>query len=408
MGLQLLQQAPDAGEAAVRGFEALYGTRPTTLVRAPGRINLIGEHIDYCGLPVLPMSVQRAVWVASSPAEGKVARIASRTPGLESVHFEVGPDVPPAATGDWGNYARAAVVTMSREYGASTPFDGYVASDLPIAAGLSSSSALVVAVSISCLAAEGREIPERVRLAERLARGERYVGTAGGGMDQATVLLGVAGHALELSFDPLHARPVPVPGNWRVIVAYSGQRAEKSGEAQGAYNRLTRAAAAAADHLSARRGAGARGLAAYGALVGSASADALLAEAETALDGAPLRVFRHVVTESDRVQRTLAALEAGDLPAAGAALDGSHLSLADNLGVSTPALDELVERMREAGAVGARLTGAGMGGCAIGLCTADASDSVLEAARRFETRSGGPPVAFVAEPSDGARVVAVR
>lgn len=396
------------GRLALVGFEEAFGASATGIVRAPGRLNLIGEHIDYCGLSVLPMALQRAVWLAFSPSSDRTVRIATDVEGLEPRAFEASASIPPGPPGDWGNYVRAAVEVLApAEPAGLRGFDAFVTSDLPVAAGLSSSSALVVATALACVASSGRDEPDPLELAALLADGERYVGTAGGGMDQAACLLGLEGHALKIDFAPLRAEPVAMPPGWRVVVAYSGEHAEKSGWAQDAYNLRTRECATAAEGVAAELGGidpGGAGLVLYPALIERHVPDELLDVADAALTGSIRRRFRHVVGEAARVIAAIEAIRRGDLTRTGRILSASHASLREEYEVSTPALDALVETALEAGAAGARLTGAGLGGCTIALCDDSSVDAVLRAVQAFEGPSAGPKIAFVAEPSEGARV----
>jgi len=410
---------------AIVGFMGSYGVPPTGMACAPGRLNLIGEHIDYCGLTVLPMAIRRSVWVAFAPGDSSRVRASTSVQGLEPCQFDAGPAIEPGPPGDWGNYVKAAVRTLVEERREpSRGLDLYIASDLPVAAGLSSSSALVVAVALAFMWVNrdssaprfSLDLPgRRAALAERLAIGERFVGTAGGAMDQGASLLGVAGHALAMDFRPLRAQAVRFPPDWRVVVAHSGDSAEKSGAAQEAYNRLTKNASAAADSVSAKlrdRGSVPRqnrwstdgGLASYPRLFKGTSARRLIDLAESILSEEQLRSFRHIGTEHCRVRAMLCALGDEDLTAAGDLMNASHASLRDDLAGSTPALDSLVDRARSAGAAGARLTGAGMGGCAIALCHRTRVDDVLSTLRAFEDEVDAPRVGFAARPSWGARV----
>ncbi|MFV1986713.1 MAG: galactokinase [Gemmatimonadota bacterium] len=391
------------------GFEASYGGPPAAIVRAPGRVNLIGEHIDYCGLRVLPLALERAVWFAFRPVAGPRIRVCTDARRLEPLEFDATTPIPPGPAGDWGNYVRAAVEAVAVP-GDSRGFDASIAADLPVASGLSSSSALVVASALAWIASNDREEPDRLWLAARLAEGERYVGTAGGGMDQAASLLGRAGHAIAIAFNPLAATPIPIPDDWRIVIGHSGVVAEKSGAAQAAYNARTREAALAGDGVAAELGADGlegQGLGAYPALVGARPAAELFDVGARALEGPLASRFRHIVSESGRVTSAIACARSADLVGMGALLDESHASLREDYEVSTPALDALVDAARAAGASGARLTGAGLGGCALALCDASSVDNVLDAMRRFEAEVGAPRAAFVARAAEGARLMDV-
>src|SRR5437867_4386868 len=382
---------------------------PARVVRAPGRVNLIGEHIDYCGLPVLPMALGRSVRLAFHPRSDRETRLVNRDPRFAPCAFAVSETIPPAPTGDWSNYARAAVGAVAQRFPDLRGVDALVESDLPIAAGLSSSSALVVAMALAILHANGVSVAS-LELMELLGKGERYVGTAGGGMDQAIILGAQAGCASRIDFHPLRLTPTAVPADWQFLVAWSLVPAEKSGAARQAYNERTHECDEARRLVAMRLGQ--RDDITYPALLAAASVEQLLevAGARATLSGVLSRRFRHVVTEGTRVRQAEAAMAAQDLAAFGQLLDASHQSLRDDYEVSHPELDRLVELAREAGAAGARLTGAGFGGSIVGLCRAERAPEVRDALRdRFYAPRGAAGdverYLFRAEPSAGAEVL---
>lgn len=373
-----------------------------TVSFAPGRVNLIGEHIDYHGLPVLPMALQRGIRIEFAARRDDVVVLRNADPRFGERRFTVAPDLAPGPPGDWGNYAMAAAVTVASRYGARTGLEGTLSSDLPPAAGLSSSSALVVAVARALLHAQGLS-PDPVELAEALAEGERFVGTAGGGMDQAASLLGVAGHAMEIFFRPLEARPVPFPGDWAVLVAHTGVSAEKSGGAQEAYNRRRAESAAALASLADAMGDPG---ASPRSLIRRHGAASLLSRCR-GMEGEGARWAGHALSEALRVDEAVYALRGGDLEAFGSLLNASHTSLRDVYEVSHPRLDALVDAARAAGAAGARLTGAGFGGCMLAVCREELADAVRDglaaAQRRMDPAPTLPP--FRARPGGGASVM---
>jgi len=396
--------------ALAAAFREHFGAPPPSLrVRAPGRVNLIGEHIDYNDLSVLPMAIQRHVTLLVRPRQDRLIRVASTAPGHAHREFAIAHEIPPFATGDWGNYVKAAVQALEREHGSLTGYDALIHSTVPVAAGLSSSSALVIGIAIATLAANGRSW-QAVPLAEAMARAERYTGTQGGGMDQAISIGAVEGTASRVDFAPLRITPVPVPPSWRIVVAHSLSRAEKSGGAQATYNRRTEECRAALNLVQGALGLEGAGADGYRGLLARFAADDLVRTGKSTLDGDLRRRFRHVVTEADRVRRAEAALRAADLATFGALLSASHASLRDDYEVSSPALDELVALAEDAGAVGARLTGAGMGGCIVAVAPADAAEHVLDRLRAGFYAPRRPPgplgdYLFIAEPSAGAGVV---
>ncbi len=383
------------------------GGAPTHLVRCPGRVNLIGEHLDYNGLPVLPIAIERGVALAFRPTPERRVRMANADAGFPAVEFELD-DVGSGPTGHWANYLRAAASALAGRVGLSHGLEGLVASDLPIAAGLSSSSALVVATALALLTASDRPV-DRLVLAGWLAEGERFVGTRGGGMDQAICLGARDGHACRIDFDPLRWTEVPVPTDWRFVVASSLVRAEKSGGVRAAYNRRTEECREALRAVLGALGLEDRG--GYRALLAARDRTALLAAAEGL--PRPLRGrFRHVVGEAGRVADAEKAMLAGDLPGFGRLLQASQASLRDDFEVSLDPLDRLAELATEAGAAGARLTGAGLGGCIVAaVARAQVEDVVAALTARFyrgrRVRGDFANALFVVAPSGAAAIEAL-
>jgi galactokinase len=317
------------------------------VVAAPGRVNLIGEHIDYYNLPVLPMALRRVIRVAFRPRRDRMIHAASE--GFGTREFEWTGELQPVARGDWENYLRAAARLVEPGVGV----DAEITSDLPSAAGLSSSSALIVAFTLCLLRANGRVLSFE-ELMKLLPDGEHFVGTRGGGMDHAASLASKAGCASLIEFEPLAVRHIPIPEDWAFLVAHSMQTAEKSGAAREEYN--------------ARRRAGRN---------------------------------QHTTSEAARVGAAVQALRRDDGACFGRLLLESHASLRDYLKVSTPALDALVEAAMQSGALGARLTGAGFGGCAVVLCRRQDREAVREGLiARFY--GGESAYLFDAEPGPGA------
>ena len=380
-------------------FRARFGAGPVHAVRAPGRVNLIGDHTDYNGLPVFPMALQREIRVAFRARGDRRVRLAS-TGAFEKSEFEIGPAIPAEPPGDWSNYGRAAAQALASIHPHLGGIDALVWGDIPQAAGLSSSSALVVASAIALLAAN--RLPwDPGALAALLARGERYVGTRGGGMDQTVCLCARQGHALRIGFTPFAWTPVPVPPDWVFLVGNSLVVADKSLGARERYN----ATPARCREALERSGLGAS----YPEAMAGRPLPDLLAEAGRKLGGNLLGAFRHVVTEAARVDRAEAAMRAGDLGSFGAAMNASHDSLSRDLEVSCPQLDELVAAFLSAGAAGARVTGAGFGGCVVALCERTRAEAVAGSVQRafYEPRGADADQhLFAAEPAAGAGIIA--
>ena len=378
---------------------------------APGRVNLIGEHTDYNGLPVLPIAIDRDIRVDFRVVDDPVVRLDSPSARFAPFAFQLKRPIKAAAQGDWSNYVRAAARGLLEQgIPLERGIEGTASGDVPIASGLSSSSALVVASALALLKANGLTLP-RLELAALMARAERFVGLEGGGMDQAACLHGVAGHALRIAFDPLRVTPVPVPDGWRWVVASSLVRAEKSAGARETYNERARqcreALAMMRDAAGVERAPSRAST--YRDLVAQDDPDALLEHAHRILSPVLFRRFRHVVTEGRRVALAERAMRDGDLHRFGHLMVRSHESLRDDYEVSTDELDAIVAIALDAGVAGARLTGAGFGGCAVALCDDGTVAPLMEAltARFYQPRLGNSPtrdVMFVAKPSEGAVV----
>ena len=378
------------------------------MARAPGRVNLIGDHTDYNGLPVLPMALQRDIRVVFRPREDATVRVANVDSRFPSFSFELDEQIESSAQGDWSNYARAAGQALSRSNGPLKGFDGVVSGNIPVAAGLSSSSAMVVAVAMALIDVNSISI-EPLQLMSLMARAEHYTGAKGGGMDQAICLGGASNAAIKIDFDPLRLTPVPVPKNWSFIIAFSGLRAEKSGDAREAYNSRARQCKAAIEMLSRRLPLSGS----YRELIANTGTDELLTPARDILDELLFRRFRHVVTEAARVDEAGRAMEHEDIQEFGRLMSESHRSLRDDFEVSCAELDELVERAMDAGAAGSRLTGAGFGGCIVALCSsAQVLDLISFIAENYYQRRGRTESladeVVVAEPSPGASVTPFR
>jgi len=379
-------------EQAISLLMSRYGPGSAPhLVSVPGRINLIGEHIDYHQLPVLPMAIQRNISIAFRVrTDGRVRTVSS----LEAAarEFSLTDHIEAGSAGDWANYLKAAAVAVETCWPLVWGIDAAVASDLPVAAGLSSSSALLAGFAIALLRANDI-YPTVEDLMAVLPEGEHFVGTRGGGMDHAAVMAARRGCALLVGFAPLELRHVPIPPDWSFLVAHSLTTAEKSGTLRAKYNALREDGVRA---LEAMR------LPSYRAAVDKGPRLSLVRGA-TAVQR---MTFLHVVEEAIRVRQGVAALENNEIAEFGKLLLASHASLRDKLGVSTPAIDSLMEAAMDAGAVGARLTGAGFGGCVIVLCTNQTLNGVRERLLNgyYSTRSRFDPQEhlFAAAPSAGA------
>ena len=416
---------PQAKLHAARAAHApAFGAAATAAAHAPGRVNLIGEHTDYNLLPVLPMAIDRGIAVAAAPALGNAVRaVSSAFPGA-AIEVDRGL-LGQSRRQDWGRYLEGVLLELAdlaEGRGATIAIE----SDLPPAGGLSSSSALTLAM-MSALAAAWGEPLDHEALVARAIRAERHAGVESGGMDQTVIAFAEADQALRIDFEPPLRTPVPIPAGLAIVVAASGEDAPKAGAAREGYNERVVGGRLAAVMLADEVGFDIEPTPTLRDLIDVEVVEILiegLPEKITPREvAAPLnlpleritglttetwgayaktpvrRVARHVLSEARRVDEAEAALRAGDLATFGKLLNDSHNSLREDLRCSTPALDKVCAAMRKAGALGARLTGAGFGGFAMAACRPEDVDAVIEAAI---AATGGPAFQVVA--SAGLRI----
>ncbi len=369
-------------KSAIDLHRASTGDDPTVVIRAPGRVNLIGEHVDYHRGPVLPMAIDRALVVAASPLEGN--RIVA--------HSALLGECAEGLLGDrsglpvWASVLPLAAAALRREGITPTGIALTVCGDLPIGAGLSSSAAWIIAAVAALVEVSGSRLGGDA-LAALVPEIERAAfGVPCGTMDPLAVLGGRAGCALSIDTATGIAIPVPLPNSLAIALIDSGTRRSLD---EGRYVERRRESEAAARALG--------------------RAD--LREAtwtECSQLPAPLGDrARHVVSEIARVKEAVAALAAGDLPRFGELLGASHESLRGHYEVSNSALDAAVEIAgAHPAAFGARLTGAGFGGCAVAaIAAADADRFVAEVGSQLSARLGAGCNVSIVRPVDGAELL---
>ncbi|MEX2206931.1 MAG: galactokinase [Myxococcota bacterium] len=375
-------------------FAEVFGGPPASAARAPGRVNLIGEHTDYNGGLVCPAAIELATRVSLRPRADLLVRGHSRERGEAEAQLHD----PPAGT--WLDYVRGTARLLAdagpvRESG----FEIAVLSDLPAGAGLSSSAALEAATALALLAASGApevafDRPELARLCQRAE--VEFAGVPCGIMDHYAVLCSQPGAALLLDCARVEARAVPLPEGLELLIFDTGvERALRDGRYAERRAECERALV------------GAR--AALGRRLASLSELALddFPRLERALDPVALRRARHVVGENARVRALAQAFEKRDLVRAGEAMFASHESLRVDYAVTVPESDALVEDSRALpGCVGARMTGAGFGGCTVHLVEAGhARAFASELAGRFRARFGREPRYFRSRAAAGANLI---
>jgi len=394
--------APDSigavATAALREAASPERLDPATVrvVRAPGRVNLIGEHTDYNDGYVLPAAIGLGIAIAYVPTPDRRVELTLAATG-ERASFDL--DAIGPSTGAWIDYVAGTAWALAAAGEPLTGFRGALASDLPTGAGLSSSAALEL-VTAWALSGLGPPRLEPLELARTCQVAEnRYVGVQSGLMDQFASACGVAGSALFLDCRTLEHRTVPIPAGLRLVVCHSGVTHQHGA---GEYNTRHEECARAVAALSALEGRPLRALRDVDA--------AMLRGYGARLDPVERRRAEHIVGEDARVLETEAALRAGDLVAIGRLFAESHASMRDLFEITTPEMDLLVEiAAATPGVVAARMTGGGFGGCTINLVQPDAVGALRAAVEgEYSTRTGRTPRIWEVEAAAGAGPVTDR
>ena len=363
-------------------FTTKHGREPSGLVRSPGRINLIGDHTDYTGGLVLPMAIDRAIWVAFRPRDDRVVRVRS-----EAFVDDVRIDLDELARGQgWGEYVKGVAWALEQSGNRLLGWDGVVTSDVAMAAGLSSSGALVVAIVavFSQVADLGWDPASFSEIAQRAEN--EWVGVRSGIMDPLVATTARQGHAMLIDCRDLETSHVPIPPDAAFVVMDTGTRRNLI---EAGYNRVRSQCEAAAGELgcSSLRDLDSTQFAAY----------------EDRIEQPLLRCARHVVTENERTRAAAVALGSGRLVELGRLMNESHVSLRDLLGVSSRPLDAIVQVAQSSkGCYGARLTGGGYAGAAIALVDrVVADDFISDVEDGFHDATGLQGHCYVVESSSG-------
>lgn len=371
----------------IQKFKDRFGEPPKRIVRAPGRVNLIGEHTDYNEGFVLPMTIDRAAWIALRPREDGVVR-------ARSVDFNQTAEFEPVDLShegaDWAEYMKGMAWALQEAGFTLRGWDGVVAGDVPIGAGLSSSAALELAIARAFAEVSGFEwdAPTMAKLAQHAEN--HWVGVRCGIMDQMISAAGKAGHALLIDCRSLETEFVPLPPDTAVVILDTSTR---RGLVDSVYNERRDQCEMAARFFNVQA---------------LRDVDLPTFEAQAAgLTDIIRRRARHVITENARTLQARDAMRAGDAALLGQLMNASHTSLRDDYEVSSAALNAIVEcaQAHEA-CYGARMTGAGFGGCAVALVReADAEDFVGYASIEYEQRTAFTPSIYICKPTNGAEVI---
>jgi len=385
---------PSLAQTAREVFHEHFGKEATHVAAAPGRVNLIGEHIDYCDGFVLPFAIERAVVIAAATNGTNEARVATAF-DAEPAMFSVREDQE-AGDPKWSNYLRG-VVQGFRKRGLEVPgFDAFIVSSLPGGAGLSSSAALECAVATLLENLTGTEISTREKALLAQKAEHDFAGVPCGLMDQFASAFGKDGQLVLIDCRSTEVELVPFTDPSLTILVSNTKVSHELSD--GGY--------------AARRKSTEDGLAAIGKPSWRDVMPADLELAAPTMDEITLRRSRHVVGEIARTIGAVDALKAGDFPLLGRLMYESHVSLRDDFEVSCPELDHLVATASEIGSaggvIGARMTGGGFGGSTVTLCETAKAEAIAAAlVRSYEAAFGFTPEIFASRPAEGARMIPV-
>ena len=375
-------------------FAYRFGRAPT-VSRAPGRVNLIGEHTDYNDGFVMPAALEFATLTAASQRSDRRLQVYSMIMD-ETREFDLD-SPPPGPTGDWSDYIVGVALMLESSGRNLSGADLIVWSDVPIGAGLSSSAALEVSCAHALLTESGLPF-DPIEIAQICQRAENdFVGMRCGVMDQYIACCGVAGHALLIDCRSLASRHVAIAPNLRLLIANSGVRHQHAG---GEYN--------------LRREACEEGVRLLSRYLGPIQAlrDVTPQQLESKRRKLPELIYRrcrHIVTENARVLEAERALETGDFVACGRAMNASHLSMRDDFEITCPEVDMLAGLAQNVkGVYGSRMTGGGFGGCTISLIEEWAIDKTSQMLTDgYRIAMGRDVDIYVCAPSDGAQLIPV-
>ncbi len=374
-------------QEVVDAFVARHGRDPHFVIRAPGRVNLIGEHTDYNDGFVLPLAIDRAIWFAIQPRSDDVVLLHSLDMD-STVTFDL-TDLRHSDDG-WGEYVKGVAAILQKDGYKLAGWEGVMKGDIPIGAGLSSSAALELATA-RAFAAVGDWPWQPAEMAKVGQRTENeWIGVNCGIMDQMISACGSADHALLIDCRSLDTRAVPLPTGTQVVVL---DTATRRGLVDSAYNERRRQCEDAA---------------AYFKVAALRDVDEALFDAKGAgLDALTQQRARHVVTENARTLAAAEAMAADDAQALGALMDASHVSMRDDFEISAEGLNAMVEIARaQPGCYGARMTGGGFGGCAVALVDSGQVEAFVSAvAEAYSTRMKLTPAIYVCSATDGAEII---
>ncbi|MCX8617462.1 galactokinase [Gilliamella sp. B2923] len=378
-------------EKTTQAFESQFGYQPDTVVQAPGRVNLIGEHTDYNDGYVLPCAINYQTVISCHKRSDNIIRVIALDYHHQQDEFSLDKPIEKHPNYQWANYVRGVVKHLKKYANNIHGADFVISGNVPQGAGLSSSASLEVAVGkmfqvLYQLPLDGTKLALIGQEAEN-----QFVGCNCGIMDQLISALGEAQHALLIDCRTLGTHPVSIPDDLAVVIINSNI---KRGLVDSQYNTRREQCEAAAEALGVR-----------------ALRDASLAELEvieSTLDPVVFKRARHVITENERTLLASHALEVRDYKLLSLLMAQSHKSMRDDFEITVPAIDYLVEIVHKVigDEGGVRMTGGGFGGCVVALVPKDKVDDVKAVVHNhYQQKFGIKETCYVCQPSEGASAI---
>jgi galactokinase len=372
-------------QSLAHSFSIYFNAKPEFIVRAPGRVNLIGEHTDYNDGFVLPMAIDHAVWIGLTPRADSTVRVRSLDLEVDSAF-----DLHSLAKGEgWLEYIKGVADQLQKAGHELRGFDAVMTGDVPRGAGLSSSAAVELATARAFAAVSGFEW-DAAQMAKISQKAEnQWVGVNCGIMDQMASAASKAGYALFLDCRTLEIQHAPLPENTSVVILDTSTR---RGLVDSAYNERRSQCEEAARWYGVKA-------------LRDVSVDDL--KRESGLSEVVMKRARHIVTENARVLEAVQVMKAGNVKRLGELFNASHASLRDDFEVTNEALNQIVECAQEqSSCYGARMTGAGFGGCAVALVQEEKSQEFAKAvSAAYRQKSGLDASVYVCKASEGASIV---
>ncbi len=376
-------------ENVTLAFQQTFGELPTFIARAPGRVNLIGEHTDYNDGFVFPMAIDREMWIALRPRSDKEVHLTSldyeETAVFDLTNFSKGEN-------HWIEYVKGVAWKLQQEGYTLNGWEGVMTGDIPRGSGLSSSAGLELATARAFTAVSNIEwdAPKMALYSQQAEN--QWVGVNCGIMDQMISATGKAGHAVLIDCRSLATESVPLPSGTAVVVMDTSTR---RGLVDSAYNERRQQCETAAKFFGVP------------ALRDVSVAEFL--EVDEQLDELTRKRARHVITENQRTLNAARAMQLDDAPLLGQLMHDSHISLRDDFEVSSKELDAVVTIAEaQKSCYGARMTGAGFGGCAIALVNQFEVEAFVEVvAQEYETQTNLQPAIYICQPTEGASIISI-